>query len=111
MDAHIHFIAPGQIEDALHSGITAMLGRSTGPAHGTLATPCTPGPWHLAGMLQALDAILLAHARQTEDLDRLTDLAVAYAASAERSVEMRDQGAAFASVLQTLTGIPRPALP
>ncbi len=55
-DAHIHFIAPGQIEDALHSGITTMLGGGTGPAHGTLATTCTPGPWHLGRMLQALDA-------------------------------------------------------
>ncbi|MFZ1663002.1 MAG: urease subunit alpha [Paracoccaceae bacterium] len=56
MDAHIHFIAPGQIEDALHSGITTMLGGGTGPAHGTLATTCTPGPWHIARMLQSLDA-------------------------------------------------------
>jgi urease subunit alpha len=56
MDAHIHFIAPGQIDDALHSGITTMLGGGTGPAHGTLATTCTPGPWHLARMLQSLDA-------------------------------------------------------
>ena len=55
-DAHIHFIAPGQIEDALHSGITTMLGGGTGPAHGTLATTCTPGPWHLGRMLQSLDA-------------------------------------------------------
>ena len=56
-DAHIHFIAPGQVEDALHSGITTMLGGGTGPAHGTLATTCTPGPWHLARMLQALDGL------------------------------------------------------
>jgi len=56
MDAHIHFIAPQQIEDALHSGITTMLGGGTGPAHGTLATTCTPGPWHLERMLQSLDA-------------------------------------------------------
>ncbi|OWU68730.1 urease subunit alpha [Marinibacterium profundimaris] len=55
-DSHIHFICPQQIEDALHSGITTMLGGGTGPAHGTLATTCTPGPWHLARMLQALDA-------------------------------------------------------
>jgi urease subunit alpha len=55
-DCHIHFIAPGQIEDALHSGITTMLGGGTGPAHGTLATTCTPGPWHMGRMLQALDA-------------------------------------------------------
>jgi urease subunit alpha len=57
MDAHIHFITPHQAEDALHSGITTMLGGGTGPAHGTLATTCTPGPWHIARMLQALDAI------------------------------------------------------
>ncbi|MEM9199980.1 MAG: urease subunit alpha, partial [Pseudomonadota bacterium] len=55
-DAHIHFICPQQIEDALHSGITTLLGGGTGPAHGTLATTCTPGPWHIARMLQALDA-------------------------------------------------------
>jgi urease subunit alpha len=57
MDAHIHFIAPQQCEDALHSGVTTMLGGGTGPAHGTLATTCTPGPWHIARMMQALDAI------------------------------------------------------
>ncbi|RED13323.1 urease subunit alpha [Pontivivens insulae] len=56
MDAHIHFICPQQIEDALHSGVTTMLGGGTGPAHGTLATTCTPGPWHIGRMLQALDA-------------------------------------------------------
>jgi urease subunit alpha len=56
MDAHIHFIAPQQIDDALHSGITTMLGGGTGPAHGTLATTCTPGPWHLGRMMQAADA-------------------------------------------------------
>lgn len=56
IDAHIHFIAPGQIDDALHSGVTTMLGGGTGPAHGTLATTCTPGPWHIGRMLQALDA-------------------------------------------------------
>jgi len=57
MDAHIHFICPQQVEDALHSGITTMLGGGTGPAHGTLATTCTPGPWHIARMLQALDGL------------------------------------------------------
>ncbi len=56
VDAHIHFIAPGQIEDALHAGMTTMLGGGTGPAHGTLATTCTPGSWHIGRMLQALDA-------------------------------------------------------
>ncbi|WP_278618332.1 urease subunit alpha [Ectopseudomonas oleovorans] len=55
-DSHIHFICPQQIEDALHSGLTTMLGGGTGPAHGTLATTCTPGPWHIARMLQAADA-------------------------------------------------------
>ncbi|MEM9012365.1 MAG: urease subunit alpha [Pseudomonadota bacterium] len=55
-DAHIHFICPQQIEDALHSGVTTMLGGGTGPAHGTLATTCTPGAWHIGRMLQALDA-------------------------------------------------------
>ena len=54
-DAHIHFICPQQIDDALHSGITTMLGGGTGPAHGTLATTCTPGPWHIGRMLQAAD--------------------------------------------------------
>jgi urease subunit alpha len=57
MDAHIHFICPQQTEDALHSGITTMLGGGTGPSHGTLATTCTPGPWHIGRMLQALDSI------------------------------------------------------
>jgi urease subunit alpha len=56
IDSHIHFIAPQQIEDALHSGLTTMIGGGTGPAHGTLATTCTPGPWHLARMMQAADA-------------------------------------------------------
>ena len=55
-DSHIHFICPQQIEDALHSGRTTMLGGGTGPAHGTLATTCTPGPWHIWRMLQAADA-------------------------------------------------------
>jgi urease subunit alpha len=57
MDAHIHFICPQQIDDALHSGITTILGGGTGPAHGTLATTCTPGPWHMGRMLQAFDAL------------------------------------------------------
>ena len=56
MDSHIHFICPQQIEEALASGITTMLGGGTGPATGTAATTCTPGPWHLARMLQAADA-------------------------------------------------------
>ena len=56
IDTHIHFICPQQIEDALASGITTMLGGGTGPAHGTLATTCTPGPWHISRMLQSFDA-------------------------------------------------------
>ena len=55
-DSHIHFICPQQIEDALYSGVTTMLGGGTGPAHGTLATTCTPGPWHIGRMIQAADA-------------------------------------------------------
>jgi urease subunit alpha len=55
-DAHIHFICPQQIDDALMSGLTTMLGGGTGPAHGTLATTCTPGPWHLARMIESFDA-------------------------------------------------------
>jgi urease subunit alpha len=55
-DSHIHFICPQQIEDALMSGLTSMLGGGTGPAHGTLATTCTPGPWHIEMMLRASDA-------------------------------------------------------
>jgi urease subunit alpha len=55
-DAHIHFICPQQIEEALMSGVTTMLGGGTGPAHGTLATTCTPGPWHIARMIQSFDA-------------------------------------------------------
>jgi urease subunit alpha len=56
IDPHIHFICPQQIEEALASGVTTMFGGGTGPAHGTLATTCTPGPWHLARMLQAAEA-------------------------------------------------------
>ena len=56
IDAHIHFIAPQQIEEALNSGITTMIGGGTGPATGTKATTCTPGPWHLARMIEAADA-------------------------------------------------------
>ncbi|MDX2204416.1 MAG: urease subunit alpha [Hyphomicrobiaceae bacterium] len=56
IDAHIHFICPQQIEEALNSGLTMMIGGGTGPATGTSATTCTPGPWHLARMIQAADA-------------------------------------------------------
>ncbi|MEL7272780.1 MAG: urease subunit alpha [Pseudomonadota bacterium] len=55
-DSHIHFICPQQIEEALMSGVTTMLGGGTGPAHGTLATTCTPGPWHIGRMIQSFDA-------------------------------------------------------
>jgi urease subunit alpha len=55
-DTHIHFICPQQIEEALMSGITSMLGGGTGPAAGTNATTCTPGPWHIGRMIQAADA-------------------------------------------------------
>ena len=57
IDAHIHFICPQQIEHALFSGVTTMLGGGTGPAHGTLATTCTPGSWHLGRMLEAVDSL------------------------------------------------------
>jgi urease subunit alpha len=57
IDAHIHFICPQQVEEALMSGVTTMIGGGTGPATGTNATTCTPGDWHLARMLQALDAL------------------------------------------------------
>ena len=57
IDAHIHFICPQQVEHALNAGITTMLGGGTGPAHGTLATTCTPGPWHLTRMLQAAESL------------------------------------------------------
>ena len=56
-DSHIHFICPQQIDDALMSGVTSMLGGGTGPAHGTFATTCTPGPWHIARMLQAAEGL------------------------------------------------------
>ncbi len=57
IDAHIHFICPQQVEEALASGITTMIGGGTGPATGTAATTCTPGPWHLARMLQAAEGL------------------------------------------------------
>jgi urease subunit alpha len=57
IDAHIHFICPQQVEDALMSGVTTMIGGGTGPATGTAATTCTPGPWHLSRMYQALEAL------------------------------------------------------
>ena len=59
IDSHIHFICPQQAEDALMSGITTMIGGGTGPAAGTSATTCTPGPWYIARMYQALEALPL----------------------------------------------------
>ncbi len=56
IDAHIHFICPQQIDDALMSGVTTMIGGGTGPATGTFATTCTPGPWHIHRMLEAAEA-------------------------------------------------------
>src|SRR5690242_19855284 len=57
IDAHIHFICPQQVEDAIASGITTLIGGGTGPATGTAATTCTPGPWHIARMLQAAEGL------------------------------------------------------
>ncbi len=57
IDSHIHFICPQQVDDAIASGITTLVGGGTGPATGTAATTCTPGPWHLARMLQAAEAL------------------------------------------------------
>ncbi len=57
IDSHIHFICPQQVEEALMSGVTTMIGGGTGPAAGTNATTCTPGPWHLARMLQAAEGL------------------------------------------------------
>ena len=59
IDSHIHFICPQQIDDALMSGITTMIGGGTGPATGTFATTCTPGPWHIRSMLAAGDAFAM----------------------------------------------------
>jgi urease subunit alpha len=56
IDVHVHFICPQQIEEALYAGLTTMMGGGTGPAAGTTATTCTPGPWHIQRMLQAADA-------------------------------------------------------
>jgi len=56
IDSHIHFICPQQIDEALYSGVTTMIGGGTGPATGTFATTCTPGPWHIHSMLSAAEA-------------------------------------------------------
>src|SRR6185295_340466 len=55
LDMHIHFISPQQVDEALMSGVTTMLGGGTGPATGTNATTCTPGPWHIGRMIQAAE--------------------------------------------------------
>jgi urease subunit alpha len=57
IDAHIHFICPQQVDEALCAGITTIVGGGTGPSHGTLATTCTPGAWHIGQMLQALETL------------------------------------------------------
>src|ERR1700761_5644636 len=57
VDAHIHFISPQQVEEAIASGITTMIGGGTGPATGSNATTCTPGPWHIGRMLQAAEGL------------------------------------------------------
>ncbi|MBN9559144.1 MAG: urease subunit alpha, partial [Alphaproteobacteria bacterium] len=57
VDGHIHFISPQQVDEALSSGLTTMIGGGTGPATGTFATTCTPGPWHIARMLQAFEGL------------------------------------------------------
>src|SRR5215472_191418 len=57
MDSHIHFICPQLVEEALASGVTTMIGGGTGPATGTAATTCTPGPWHLGRILQAAEGL------------------------------------------------------
>ena len=75
-DAHIHMICPQQINDALMSGVTTMLGGGTGPATGTNATTCTPGPWHIGRMIQAADAFpvnLAFSGRDTSLPDGLRD--------------------------------------
>ena len=57
LDVHVHFISPQQVEDALMSGVTTLMGGGTGPAEGTKATTCTPGPWHIGRMLQAAEGL------------------------------------------------------
>jgi len=84
-DSHIHFICPQQIEEALTSGVTMMLGGGTGPAHGTLATTCTPGAWHIGRMIQSFDAfpmnIGLAGKGNASVPDPLTEMVLAGACS------------------------------
>ena len=86
-DSHIHFICPQQIDEALASGLTTMLGGGTGPAHGTLATTCTPGPWHIGAMLGAADAFPM-------------NLAFAGKGNASLPAALHEQVAAGASALK-----------
>src|SRR5216683_1093305 len=67
IDVHIHMICPQQIEEALYSGVTTMMGGGTGPAAGTAATTCTPGPWHIARMLVAIHTDTLNESGFVED--------------------------------------------
>ena len=82
MDAHIHFICPQQIEEALMSGLTCMLGGGTGPAHGTLATTCT-GAWHIERMIESFDAFPM-NDQVLAVFDRLGKIAVAMEPTAVR---------------------------
>ena len=86
-DAHIHFICPQQIEEALTAGVTTMLGGGTGPATGTNATTCTPGPWHIARMLEAAEAFPM-------------NLAFSGKGNASRPAGLREQIEAGASALK-----------
>ncbi len=84
-DSHIHFICPQQMEESLHSGVTTCFGGGTGPAHGTLATTCTPGPWHIGRMLQSFDGIAmnigLAGKGKASQPDALVEMVTAGACS------------------------------
>ena len=102
-DSHIHFICPQQIEDALHSGLTTMLGGGTGPAHGTLATTCTPGPWHIGRMLQSVDHFAMnigvsgkGNASQPEAIVEMVDIL--------GRTKVRGVANTFLSELETLIG-------
>jgi len=97
IDSHIHFISPQQIEEALTSGVTTMLGGGTGPATGTNATTCTPGPWNIHRMLQAADSLPmnLGYLGKGKVFDEaLGDFSVAYAR------QNRADHAAFAAAIR-----------
>ena len=89
-DSHIHFICPQQIEDALHSGVTTMLGGGTGPAHGTLATTCTPGPWHIGRMLQSFDALPMNLALSAKGNASLPDALVEMVAAGACAMKLHE---------------------